>query len=180
MTAMEQLEKLARDPTQDPRAWLRGEVAESLNLLGLIRLGHEGMMLDKINRQRRIVENGVRAYQRGETTVSAEDQAVGEDMGVNVGNTIHYHMEQPATPPAQPTVPVPTASPPTPATPAQPSTLQKYGLPALIAALGIGGTALGYWLGNRPTTNTTNTSTTITKPGDDVSVLLKLPPPSKP
>jgi len=74
-----------------------------LRYWGYARLGHEGMMLDKIQRQTRIVE----VLARNAATGDVEDMrgwpgtGDGDDMGVNIGNEIHYHggngAERPST-----------------------------------------------------------------------------------
>lgn len=52
-----------------------------------VRLAHEGMMLDKIGKQNQIVRDSIRKIQGGDM------QSEGDDMGVNIGNEIHYHQE---------------------------------------------------------------------------------------
>lgn len=156
---------------QETRAWVNEHLGKTIKNHMLVRLGHEGMMLDKIMRQNKIVRDGVRSFQRGETTMGA-DVAKEEDMGVNIGNEIHYHGGT-AAPPATTT--------PTPSPSAEPTLLQRLGIPALLLAMGIGGVTLGYWLkGPGNDTTTTTTDTTVIKPGDEVDVQLKLPPPTKP
>jgi hypothetical protein len=74
-----------------------------------MRLGHEGMMLDKITRQNRIVEVLARNAATGDVS-DVSGWPEGDDMGVNIGNEIHYHGGNPA--PVQPMekTPAPTAS----------------------------------------------------------------------
>jgi hypothetical protein len=69
------------------------------------RLAHEGMMLEKINRQNRIVETLARNTMTGDTAdVTGWPGNEGDDaMGVNIGDHIHYHQalsEQTETPAA--------------------------------------------------------------------------------
>jgi len=58
-----------------------------------VRLGHEGFMLDKIQRQSRIVEQLAKNAMTGDS--QATDAWPGNDggdaMGVNIGDHIHYH-----------------------------------------------------------------------------------------
>ena len=63
----------------------------------LTRLGHEGMMLEKIYRQNRVVEKsatqGVGSENSGVSSeLTKEDE---EGMGVSIGNEHHYHNVQP-------------------------------------------------------------------------------------
>ena len=59
-----------------------------------LRLGHEAMMLDKIQRQNRIVEDTVRGQQKDLGYESTLDQD--DEMGVSVGNKItHIHQQEP-------------------------------------------------------------------------------------
>lgn len=75
----------------------------------LTRLGHEGMMLDKIQRQNKIVEDTVKGlqeqggYNTSKTGNSSENNIAGEeDMGVSIGNETrtenHYHYAAPQQP----------------------------------------------------------------------------------
>lgn len=69
---------------------------EILDQWAQIRLGHEGMMLDKIQRQNRIVETTVKSMQReaGYTESGSEPEAA-DEMGVSIGNRItHEHHYQ--------------------------------------------------------------------------------------
>ncbi len=60
-----------------------------------VRLGHEGMMLDKIQQQqKRVFEIADRAANG--TTGKPSQSAGDDDMGVNIGNEIHYHGVQQA------------------------------------------------------------------------------------
>lgn len=68
----------------------------------LIRMGHEGIMMEKHMRQHKIVENTVKGLQEqaGYKTSHNEESSSGEeDMGVNIGNEskteTHYHYPQP-------------------------------------------------------------------------------------
>lgn len=62
-----------------------------------VRLGHEGMMLEKIQRQSRCVETLARNTMTGKMgdVTGWPSSGEEEDMGVNIGDHIHYHM--PAT-----------------------------------------------------------------------------------
>lgn len=71
----------------------------------LTHLAHRGMMMDKIMRQNKIVENTVKGLQN-ESGIDTENLDE-EDMGVNIGNestTKNYYVEQaaPAPPPQLP------------------------------------------------------------------------------
>ena len=64
-----------------------------------VRLGHEAMMLDKIDRQNRIVEQLAQNQMTGDSKnidlwPPKEDEG---DMGVNIGDTINYHTTPTAT-----------------------------------------------------------------------------------
>lgn len=72
----------------------------------LLRMGHEGVMMEKMMRQNKIVENTVKGLQEqaGYPTSAADPNSPSEedDMGVNIGNETktenHYHYQQPAQP----------------------------------------------------------------------------------
>lgn len=117
-------------PTDDP---LRVGVGWVAKHWPRIRLGHEGMMLDKIDRQRQIVEQLAQNQMTGNYTNTElwpkADDGNGEDMGVKIGDEIHYH-----TTTTQPAAPQP-------ATPVE-STSSKL-LPYLLAAALAGGSGLG-------------------------------------
>lgn len=52
-------------------------------------------MLEKIQRQNRIVEDTVRGLQReAGYTVSSREGEESDDMGVSIGNEIHYHVDE--------------------------------------------------------------------------------------
>lgn len=77
---------------------------KDLRMMGLLRIGHEGVMMDKINRQNRIVEDSVKGLQKEagyETSQDPSNEDGEEDMGVSIGNETrtehHYHYEQPKT-----------------------------------------------------------------------------------
>ena len=64
-----------------------------------MRLGHEGMMLAKIQRQNRIVEHVAAQTRDGKFTGGPVPSVPeGEDMGVNVGNETHNHYESKSRP----------------------------------------------------------------------------------
>jgi hypothetical protein len=65
------------------------------------RLAHEGMMLEKILRQTRIVEQLAAQTRDGKFT-GGEVSSVpeGEDMGVSIGNETHNHHYAPETKPS--------------------------------------------------------------------------------
>jgi len=105
-----------------------------------IRLGHEGMMLDKITRQNRCVEVLARNAMTGEMD-NAEGwpgQEGDDDMGVSIGDTIVNH-NYPQ--PSEPNVPAPSKSLAAKALP--------WLLGAAIPASGAMG-ALATYLANRP------------------------------
>jgi hypothetical protein len=57
-----------------------------------MRLGHEGMMLEKIQRQNRIVEHLAAQTRDGKFTGGPVPSVPeGEDMGVSIGNETHNH-----------------------------------------------------------------------------------------
>lgn len=61
---------------------------------GRLRLGHEGMMLNKILRQNRIVEQLAAQTREGKFSGGQTPSDLeGEDMGVSIGNEIHNHYE---------------------------------------------------------------------------------------
>ena len=97
-----------------------------------VRLGHEGVMLDKIERQNRIVEVVARNAMTGKPDDTEGWPPSGDDsMGVDIGDTIHNHYypastETPAKEPAS----APTQS-------KLPSLLKKAVITA--ALLGTGG-----------------------------------------
>ena len=69
-----------------------------------IRLGHEGFMLDKIQRGARIAEVSARNAMTGDmsNTDGWPGHTGGDAMGVSIGDTIHYHApHQPADQPSQ-------------------------------------------------------------------------------
>lgn len=103
------------------------------------RLGHEGMMLEKIMRQNRFVEVSARNAMTGtpgDTNGLPSMSGEGDDMGVNIGNEIHYHVTSPQTEPAAKTGETPLSL-------MTPSLMSKAMPYALAAALGLGGIALG-------------------------------------
>ena len=102
------------------------------------RLGHEGMMLDRIDRQGRIVEVLARNTATGDLS-DMQGWPEGDDMGVNIGNEIHYHNTQ--SPQLAPQ-PIETPTPPT-QQPA-PSPAAKLWPWALAAAAGLAGFGLPY------------------------------------
>lgn len=74
---------------------------EVVNLWAMTRLAHEGMMLDKIQRQSRIVEDSVKHLQKeaGISTEEPEPQGdeESEQMGVSIGNKVthqHYYSQK--------------------------------------------------------------------------------------
>lgn len=99
-----------------------------------IRLGHEGLMLEKIARQNRIVETLARNTMSGNMgdVTGWPGNAEEDAMGVNIGDHIHYHKAEPA--PASP--------------PVAESQLSKWLPYAVAAALAVG----GYYLGRQSPT----------------------------
>lgn len=119
-----------------------------------LRQGHEGAMLERVQRVQRISEDLAKSLQRsaGEE-FSSEDAGQEEDMGVSIGNEVtevHYHMPpQPTAPPqrhhSSPISPLPTTQ--------SGITRREIAAWVLAAALG-GGAAANWWLGNsQDTTN---------------------------
>ena len=107
-----------------------------------IRLGHEGMMLEKIDRQNRIAQTLARNSMTGNMgDVAGWPGDEGDDkMGVSIGDHVHYHQSVEPRPPATvpPATPAPTAESP-----------WSQWLPYIMAAaLGAG----GYYVGNQQTT----------------------------
>ena len=128
-----------------------------------VRLGHEAFMLDKIQRQTRIVEQLAKNAMTGDDTNTDEwPGSDGDDaMGVKIGDTtINYHY--PATPPQQPVQTVtPTPMPDTPATQPTPTASvapersklwQTLAIAAIGGGLGAGAMALPGLFGDKNTT----------------------------
>lgn len=66
---------------------------EILNNWANVRLGHEALMLDKIQKQNQIVNDTVRGQQR---ELGYEVTDMDEDMGVSIGNKVtHIHQSAP-------------------------------------------------------------------------------------
>ena len=117
-----------------------------------VRLGHEGLMLDKIQRQNRIVEIDAKNAAAGKSgkTADLEDWPSnrGDDaMGVKIGDEIHHHYPPPPEAPVQKTA----------------GTLAKIALTAALLGTGAGGGVLVPWLlgafggGDKPTAVDTDT-----------------------
>lgn len=65
-----------------------------------VRLAHEGMMLEKIQRQNRIVEVDARNAMTGKVDDVADwPSSEGNEMGVDIGDTIHNHYSIPSSQP---------------------------------------------------------------------------------
>lgn len=56
-----------------------------------MRLGHEAMMMDKLQKQGALVERLVRKAQDGSLGTSTDEPEEADSMGVMVGNEIHNH-----------------------------------------------------------------------------------------
>ncbi len=133
----------AQKTTPPPRSGLQAGIDWVGKHWPRVRLGHEGVMLDKITRQNRCVETLARNAMTGKLDDtegwpgSGEPDAEGGDgMGVKIGDEIHHH-NYPLPPTSEP-LPQSSTSPA-----AEESTLAKWGKRAAIAALplaGIGGT----------------------------------------
>lgn len=121
-------------PTQQDNKW-----DKLLRNWAYTRLGHEGMMLDKIDRQNRIVEVLARNAATGDVG-DVRGWPEGDDMGVNIGNEIHYHNTQ---------SPQPTETPTQQTQQPAPSPAAKLWPWALAAAAGLAGFGLPY-IFNRP------------------------------
>lgn len=107
-----------------------------------VRLGHEGMMLEKIQRQNRFVEVDARNTMTGKVDdvgglLSMKDT----EMGVDIGDTIHNYY-----PPAPP--PVSSPAPAQQPKPKRSSWLKKAALTAVLIGSGGGtGIAIPFLLG---------------------------------
>ena len=121
-------------PTQQDNKW-----DKLLRNWAYTRLGHEGMMLDKIDRQNRIVEVLARNAATGDVG-DVRGWPEGDDMGVNIGNEIHYHGTHAQQASTQ------SAEAPKPAAPSPAVKLWPW---ALAAAAGLAGFGLPYVF-NRP------------------------------
>lgn len=99
-----------------------------------IRLGHEGFMLNKIDRQARIVETIAKNAMTGDTqnTEGWPDESEEDEMGVKIGDTIYNFNEAPPAPP----------SPPAP-TEAAPPQRSRWGPVAVAASMGFASAMLG-------------------------------------
>jgi hypothetical protein len=114
-----------------------------------VRLGHEGMMLEKIGRQNRIVEVAARNTMTGkmDDTEGWPSDEEDEDMGVNIGDEIHHH-HYPAPPAEAATEPPPLGG--ESSTPAK--TLLEKAAPYLLAATlaGVPGGSIATYFLTRP------------------------------
>lgn len=161
------------NPQLQPKSW----PDQFKRLLVLTRLAHDGVMISKLQRQNRIVEDLAKRSANG--TIGQKSEAgdeMPEDDTVSIGNEYHYHYQggEP-TAQAQPTPPAqPAQAPATPAAPATPSdamsTLSKGLLAAALVGSGMGGLAVGSLLsqpGTPPAASTdtdTDTRTDVTFP----------------
>lgn len=88
-----------QEKKQEKEDWIREKDARNW---ALTRLGHEGLMLDKIQRQNKIVENTVKGLQKDSNMTASDDGE--DDTGVSIGNETrtenHYHSaeKKPTTP----------------------------------------------------------------------------------
>lgn len=106
---------------------------EILEQWAQLRMGHEGMMLDKIQRQNRIVEDTVKAQQQQagyESTVDGDDE-----MGVSIGNKTYNIQPVPQQPQV---IQAPTAQ--------KPDLISKIATPLAVMAAGAM-TGGGAWFG---------------------------------
>jgi hypothetical protein len=173
------------DESQDTQTPLQNQIDWVAKHWARVRLGHEGVMLDKIHRQARIVEQLAQNQMTGDmgNTDAWPGHEGDDDMGVNIGDHIHYHAppEQPSEPaaaqpvtPTQPTEPVTTSEPVTPAHPVQteetpqpPSSrparaIWPYALAAALTGGGLGAAAAALpviWRDNAPQPTMTDTDT---------------------
>lgn len=155
---------LAETATDDP--WREKFKRHWLSLRGL---GWEAMMLDKVQRQNKIVRETVQRQMNGTLGKPIEGQAVEEDdMAIRIGDEVHNHYSTPAP------APTPAAAPATPAT----AGMSALGKAALGAALALGGAGAGAAVVNalsgQPSTTVvapsgvdTDTSVRITIPQED-------------
>lgn len=122
----------APDPAA-PKTWKDEFEQQWLQL----KLGYEGFMLDKIQKQQASV---LKLAEQAKTGKFDSDPAAGDDMGVSIGNkAVHYHMASTNT------------SSTDSSKPSTLGTVGKYAaLAALMAGSGIGGSALYDWLNQAP------------------------------
>lgn len=108
----------------------------------LTRIAHDASALDLSRRQAMMAESLAKQTQEvllGKPSEAAE----GDDMGVNVGNTItnHYHPPMIPQPTATPAAPAPASPAPVEATPTEPTSAWKTWLAR--TAIAAGGLAAG-------------------------------------
>lgn len=122
----------APDPTQ-PATWKEEFEQQWLQT----KLGYEGFMLDKIQRQQEAVFKLAEQAKTGKFD-SDPGTSAGEEMGVNIGNkAVHYHMASTNT----------TASATDNSKPSTLGTVAKWGaIAATVAGSGIGGSLLTAYL----------------------------------
>ena len=136
-----------------------------------VRLAHEGFMLDKIVRQSRIVEQLAQNSMTGDVeNVDAWPGHEGDDdMGVKIGDEIHYHAAPPKPDPPAPTPSTPPANQPPQTQPAEePEPAWKtWAKRAALVAVGAGGIAGYQWMSKPPEEN----PPTIEQPAPPESVV---------
>lgn len=103
-----------------------------------VRLAHEGMMLEKIQRQNRIVEVNARNTMTGKVDdVTDWPSREGKEMGVDIGDHITHHHY-----PAPPPLPSPAQQPKS----QFPKLLAKVAITAALVGSGAGAGAAMPWL----------------------------------
>lgn len=158
------------EPQTEPQTKAEGVLREKFSQNWAdTRLAHEGMMLDKIQRQTQIVEQLAAQTRDGKFSSGEVPATPEDDMGVSIGNEIHNHYPA-ATPPEDrpPEVATPTIE-------AQPvGSLAKWILAASLLLGGATGAGVAVLINQArspdpPTTTPhvvdTNTTTDVMFPG---------------
>lgn len=124
-------QKPTTDAVDAPSA-LRSSVDWTMKHWTRVRLGHEGVMLERIQRVQRIGEIAARnaVSGKGDDTSGWPGNEEGDKMGVKIGDEIHHHYA------------LPTPEP----TPNKASLLSKVALVAALLYLGAGAVAIPLWL----------------------------------
>lgn len=148
---------------EDLQPWMRTKFAK---WFGMVKLGHDGVMLDRMQRQLKAAEIQADISLKG-TTEGVDtlypSNGSEDDMAVNIGNEIHNHYEVGGPK----DVALPSNSDPTPTTkPSKLSSLMPYVLAGGLAASGLGGWGLALYnhLHKSPPTVDTDHETDVTFP----------------
>lgn len=83
---------VATEQSQKPQTWREKFLRHWMQT----RLGHEGMMLEKIQRQSRIVEQLAAQTREGKFSGGAVASVPEDEMGVSIGNEVHHHYPEAA------------------------------------------------------------------------------------